>query len=70
MTQIAFYVEGGGDTAQQKAELRTGFDRLLEQAKSRARAKRLGWNLVCSGDRRAAYEDFINAVRTNPDLCL
>ena len=67
MTQIALYVEGGGDTAQQKAELRQGFDGLLERAKSSARAKRLGWKLVCSGDRRAAYETFINAVRTNPD---
>lgn len=67
MTQIALYVEGGGDTAQQKAELRQGFDGLLERVKSSARAKRLGWKLVCSGDRRAAYEAFINAMRTNPD---
>ena len=26
MKEIAIYVEGGGDTAQQKAELRNGFD--------------------------------------------
>jgi hypothetical protein len=67
VTQIALYVEGGGDTAQQKAELRQGFDGLLESVKSKARAKRLGWKLACAGDRRAAYEAFTNAVRTNPD---
>ena len=66
MTQIAFYVEGSGDTAQQKAELRQGFDGLLERVKSSARAKRLGWKLACCGDRRAAYEAFINGVRMNP----
>jgi hypothetical protein len=67
VTQFAFYVEGGGDTAQQKAELRQGFDGLLERVKSSARDKRLGWKLVCAGDRRAAYEAFIDAVRTNPN---
>lgn len=67
MTQIAFYVEGGGDTAQQKAELRQGFDGLLLSVKSKATAKRLRWKLACAGGRRAAYEAFINAVRTNPD---
>ena len=66
MTQIALYVEGGGDTTEQKVELRRGFDRLLEYVKSSARAKRLGWKLACCGDRRAAYEAFINAVRTSP----
>ena len=67
MTQIAFYVEGGGDTAHQKAELRQGFDGLLASAKSRATAKRLRWKLACAGGRREAYEAFINAVRTNRD---
>jgi hypothetical protein len=67
VTQIAFYVEGGGDTAQQKAELRQGFDGLLLGVKSKATAKRLRWTLACAGGRRAAYEAFINAVRTNPD---
>lgn len=67
MTQIALYVEGGGDTAHQKAELRQGFDGLLESVKSKARAKRLRWKLVCAGGRRDAYEAFINAVRNDPD---
>ena len=37
MTEIAIYVEGGGDTAQQKAELRNGFDELLNSQKQAAR---------------------------------
>lgn len=61
--EIAIYVEGGGDTAQQKAELRTGLDALLQQQKNAARAKRLGWKLVPSGDRRAAYDAFCAAVK-------
>lgn len=66
MTQIALYVEGGGGTAQQKAELRVGFDGLLGSVKTKARAKRLRWTLVCAGDRGAAYEAFLYAMRTKP----
>lgn len=63
MKKIAIYVEGGGDTAQQKAELRNGFDQLLNVQKQAAQVKRLGWKLVPSGGRDAAYKDFINAVQ-------
>jgi hypothetical protein len=67
MTAIAIYVEGGGNTAVQKAELRQGLDGLLEEVKSKARAKRLRWKLVCAGGRQTAYDAFINALRTNQD---
>ena len=67
MTEIAIYVEGGGNTADQKAELRRGFDGLLENLKSRARVKRLGWRLVPSGGRKQTYDAFINALRNNSD---
>jgi len=63
VTEIAIYVEGGGDTAQQKAELRNGFDKLLNSQKQSARSKWLRWKLVPSGGRDAAYKDFTNAVR-------
>lgn len=65
--EIAIYVEGGGDTSEQKAELRLGFDSLLAEPKSRARVKRLGWKLVCAGGRRSAYEAFLNALQVNPN---
>ena len=67
MTAIAIYVEGGGDTPDQKAELRRGLDGLLDNVKSKAREKRLRWKLIPSGGRRTTYEAFINALHTNPD---
>lgn len=67
MTEIAIYVEGGGDTTHQKAELRQGLGVLFEEVKSKARAKRLGWKLVCAGGRQTAYDAFMNALRTNGD---
>lgn len=62
MKKIEIYVEGGGDTAQQKAELRNGLDQLLNTQKQAARDKRFRWKLVPSGGRDAAYKAFINAV--------
>lgn len=62
MKEIAIYVEGGGDTAQQRAELRNGFDQLLGIQKQAARTKRLKWKLVPSGSRNEAYRNFIHAV--------
>ncbi len=65
MRRIAIYVEGGGDTAQQKSELRVGLDCLLNPQKQAAREKRLLWRLVPSGSRNFAFAAFINAIRTD-----
>lgn len=72
MSSIAIYAEGGGNTAQQKADLRIGLDRLLIGQKNAARAKKMGWKLVACGGRSAAYRDFINAVTKckDPSICL
>lgn len=67
MTEIAIYAEGGGDTTAQKAELRQGFDGLLNAVKSRAREKRIGWKLVCRGGREATYRACINALHVSPN---
>lgn len=61
------YAEGGGDTANQKAELRRGFDGLLEKWKSKSSAKKLSLRIVCVGARDEAFGAFINAIRTNPN---
>ncbi len=66
MSEIAFYVEGGGDTAQQRAELRQGFDSLLSKLKRKAQEKGIGWKLVCCGGREATYRSFNNALKSNP----
>src|SRR3990172_9056803 len=64
MSGIAIYVEGGGDHTHQKADLRRGFDALLRTQKDSAGLQRLRWKLVPCGGRNAAYEAFINALRT------
>src|SRR5207245_2704461 len=63
MTGIAIYLEGGGDTAQQKAELRTGMDALLGPQKQAARAKRLGWRTIPCGGRQQTFNAFKNALQ-------
>lgn len=72
MKEIAIYVEGGGDTAQQRAELRNGLDRLLNAQKQVAREKRLRWKVIPSGGRGSTYDAFMNAIRhANDDtLCV
>ena len=66
MTDIAIYVEGGGDTPSQRAELRRGLDGLLDQVKSKARVKHLRWRLIPSGGRQTTYEAFLHALHTHP----
>lgn len=63
MKEIKIYVEGGGDTPQQKAELRTGFDSLLKHEKKAAQDKHLGWKLIPCGGRSQAYQAFMEAIR-------
>ena len=65
MKEIAIYVEGGGDTAQQKSELRQGLAGLFNQIKSNAASK--GWSLrfTCCGNRNQAHQDFIKAPKEN-----
>jgi hypothetical protein len=68
VSEIAIYVEGGGNTAEQKAELRRGFDALFASQKSRAREKRIGLKFVCCGGRQEAYESFVNELKVNPEV--
>lgn len=63
MKRIAIYVEGGGDSTDQKTQLRNGFDRLLRTQKQAAQRKDLQWKLVPSGSRNNACKAFIEAVQ-------
>jgi hypothetical protein len=67
VTEIAVYVEGGGNTAGQKAELRQGFHALFKDEKKRANEKRGSLTFVCCGGRQQAYEAFINSLAVNSD---
>ena len=66
MMDIAVYVEGGGNSKDQKAALRRGFDSLFALEKTKARDKRLSLTFICCGGRQDAYEAFLNALETNP----
>lgn len=69
MTSIAIYVEGGGDSAHGKAQLRQGFDALLEPQKTAARARRMGWKLVLCGGRNATCDAFLHATKAaSPEI--
>lgn len=59
--EVAIYVEGGGDSTDDKDALRRGMDEFLRSLKDRVRAKAWRWKLVFCGGRRAAYEKFVNA---------
>lgn len=63
MTSIAIYIEGGGDSANGKAQLRQGFDALLEPQKNAARARNMRWKLVLCGGRNVTFDAFQHATR-------
>lgn len=58
ITEIAIYIEGGGDSTHGKAALRLGFDALLSRQKAAARDRRMGWKLVLCGGREQAFHMF------------
>lgn len=63
--QIALYIEGG-ESAEQRAALRQGFDSLLAQQKQRARERRTGWKTVCCGSRDRTHNAFLAELRAEP----
>lgn len=69
MSGIAIYMEGGGDSKDTKASLRTGMDGFLAELKDLAREKSWRWKLVCCGGRDQAFKGFINA-RSNDEATI
>src|SRR5438552_3776200 len=65
---IAVYVEGGGNTAGQQAQLRLGFDGLFRTLKEKASGKKLSLRFICRGSRQEAYDAYVNALKSNPDV--
>jgi hypothetical protein len=63
MSGVSIYMEGGGDSRDNKAALRQGMDAFLGPIKDAARQKTLRWKLVACGGRQQAYDAFINASR-------
>ena len=67
MTEIAIYLEGGGNTTQEKAELRQGFEGLFRAEKLFSREKHLSLRFVPCGGRKEAHDAFTNALNSNPE---
>lgn len=63
---VAIYMEGGGDSAGSKAELRRGMDVFLTEIKDACRTRAWHWKLVCCGSRDEAHKYFENE-RANGD---
>ncbi|MGB0383916.1 MAG: DUF4276 family protein [Ardenticatenaceae bacterium] len=59
--QIRIYVEGGGDSRNQKAQIRQGFSKFLRKA--------LGKNIkvIACGSRTHTFRDFKNALKRHPN---
>lgn len=68
MKRVVLYVEGGGDSADQKAQLRTGFDGLFLNLKELARGNGVSFRIVCAGDRNNAHKAFLNAQDKSSDV--
>ncbi len=65
--EIRIYVEGGGDRATDRADLRKGFGKFLDGIKQQARAKRIGWNIKACGSRGMAFKSFKSAIQQKPE---
>ena len=66
MSSIAIYMEGGGESKETKAPLRTGMSAFLAQLRDKARERGWNWKVVACGGRDQAYNAFRNAVRVEP----
>lgn len=64
---IRLYIEGGGDGKNSRQMLQRGFGAFLREVREVARQKRMHWNLIASGSRRQAWEDFETARSAFPE---
>jgi hypothetical protein len=67
VTEIAVYIEGGGNTVGIQTELRQGFDAMFKREKLKASEKKVSLRFIFRGGRDDAYQAFINALRENPE---
>ena len=67
VSEIRIYIEGGGDGAYGKAQIRQGFSEFFRDTKALARRKRIGWLIIACGSRNATFDSFQRALKTHPD---
>jgi len=64
--EIRLYIEGGGDSAEAKAQLRRGFRAFLSPAYQKAREARVAMQVILCGSRTSTREDFLKAFQSHP----
>ncbi|MBI4624650.1 MAG: DUF4276 family protein [Verrucomicrobia bacterium] len=64
---IYVYFEGGGQTAEGKAQLRQGMDAFLASLKDLARQRRWRWQLIPCEGRGQTWNAFQNALQVHAD---
>lgn len=64
---IRIYIEGGGDSRDQKASLRQGFSAFFATVKDKARGNCMHWDIVVAGSRRRCFDAFRKALEDHPD---
>ena len=65
--EIRIYIEGGGDSKNQKSSLRKGFSKFFLKLVKEATTKNIKWNIIMCGTRNNAFRDFKNALKSHPD---
>lgn len=66
MRRIVIYVEGGGDSAQQKTELRQGLQELFRTQRQAAAQRGLSLSFVPAGSRNEARRQFTIRMSSSP----
>jgi hypothetical protein len=67
VTAVRVYVEGGGNTRAARSRLREGFHGFFATLRELARQRRIRWDVIPSGSRKEAFDDFMAALRSHPD---
>jgi hypothetical protein len=67
VTAVRIYVEGGGSTRATRSRLRQGFHGFFAMLRDLARQKRIRWDVIPSGSRKDAFDDFTTALRLHPN---
>lgn len=67
MREIVIHMEGGGDSKEQRAQLRDGMNVFLGSLKTLADAKGWAWKLVPRGGREQAWREWNRASIQSPD---
>jgi hypothetical protein len=68
VTDIAIYVEGGGDTAETLNPFRRGMSAFLKPVVDAVRERGIRWRLIPCGGRSLAYDAFVDALANEPDV--